>query len=295
MLIRSSTTVKTRVVALAGALLATLVAISLLYSFVYAQGGGQVIEYPENQTSPVHDFAASDPEGVTPIVWTLSGKDAGSFTIEGGVLAFKSSPNYERPPAEDPAGERRESRNVYEVTVEASDGGGSNTNRMDMFVKVTNVDDDGVVTLSSVQPEGDFLLFATLTDEDGLHELNPPGLLAATTWRWARSMDGVSGWTDIPEATASEYEPALADVDHFLRATARYWDSESFENPRANYDDNFKTASAISQEKVSMDRIANDPPEFGELTDAECGVKAELGTPDVPEACADPASSDHPT
>ena len=78
MLIRSSTTVKTRVVALAGALLATLVAISLLYSFVYAQGGGQVIEYPENQTSPVHDFAASDPEGVTPIVWTLSGKDAGT-------------------------------------------------------------------------------------------------------------------------------------------------------------------------------------------------------------------------
>ena len=89
-----------------------------------------------------------------------------------------------------------------------------------------------MVTLSSVQPEGDFLLFATLTDEDGLHELNPPGLLAATTWQWARSMDGVSGWTDIAEATASEYKPVLDDVDHFLRATANYWDSESFENPQ---------------------------------------------------------------
>ena len=196
MLIRSSTTVKTRVVALAGALLATLVAISLLYSFVYAQGGGQVIEYPENQTSPVHDFAAADPEGVTPIVWTLSGDDAGRFTIEGGVLAFKSPPNYERPPVDsaNPM-ERRESQNVYEVTVEASDGGGSNTNRMDIFVKVTNMDDDGVVTLSTVQPEGDFLLFATLTDEDGLHELNPPGLLAATTWQWAR-VDGRGEWLD---------------------------------------------------------------------------------------------------
>ena len=180
MLIRSSTTVKTRVVALAGALLATLVAISLLYSFVYAQGGGQVIEYPENQTSPVHDFAASDPEGVTPIVWTLSGTDMNYFTINGGVLAFKSSPDYERPPdanppasGEDP-GERREARNVYEVTVEASDGGESNTDRMHIFVKVTNMDDPGVVTLSSVQPEGGYMLFATLTDQDGLHELNPP-------------------------------------------------------------------------------------------------------------------------
>ena len=40
-----------------------------------------------------------------------------------------------------------------------------------------------------------------------------------------------------------------------------------------------------------MDRIANEPPEFGELTDAECGDKAELAND---AACADPASSTNP-
>ena len=41
----------------------------------------------------------------------------------------------------DPAGESREARNVYEITVEASDGGSATTATRDVLVKVTNVDD----------------------------------------------------------------------------------------------------------------------------------------------------------
>ena len=245
----------------------------MLYTFVYAQGGEPVIVYPENETRPVANYAAADPEDITPIVWSVSGIDAKYFNIVDGVLSFKSPPDYENPPPPvDPGAtplERRESRNVYEVTVEASDGGGANTSETEIFVKVINVDDPGEVTLSSVQPEGGLMLIATLTDPDGLHELNPPGVIAATSWQWARSEDGMTGWTDIQGATAKEYKPVVADVDHYLRATARYWDSESFENPRDNYDDNFKTASAVSAEKVLKDRIANAPPDFGDRTAAQ--------------------------
>ena len=279
MLIRSSTAVKTRVVALAGALLATLVALSLLYSFVYAQEGAPVIVYPENETRPVADYSAADPEGVTPIVWSLSGTDASYFNIDGGVLNFKSAPDYENPPdavvpdADADDLERKESRNVYEVTVRASDGGGANTVERLLYVKVINMDDQGVVTLSSVQPEGGYKLIATLTDQDGLDDQKPQGVIAATSWQWARSMDGVTDWADITGATDNEYEPTRADVDHFLRARATYWDSESFENPRTNYADNFKMAYAVSSEKVLMDRIANVPPDFGDRDEAGDNIR----------------------
>ena len=57
---------------------------------------------------------------MTTIVWSLNGDDKGDFTIEGGVLAFKSSPNYESPASESVG--TLADRNVYKVTVEATGG-----------------------------------------------------------------------------------------------------------------------------------------------------------------------------
>ena len=54
------------------------------------------IEYAENGTDPVATYTAVDPEGVA-IKWSLSGTDADAFSIEGGVLAFVKSPNFEKP------------------------------------------------------------------------------------------------------------------------------------------------------------------------------------------------------
>ena len=54
------------------------------------------IMYPENGTEPVATFTAVDPEGKD-IVWSLDGDDAGAFEIEGGVLTFAKSPDYEMP------------------------------------------------------------------------------------------------------------------------------------------------------------------------------------------------------
>ena len=54
------------------------------------------IMYPENGTDPVATYTADDPEGAA-IKWSLSGADAALFSIEGGVLAFVKSPNFENP------------------------------------------------------------------------------------------------------------------------------------------------------------------------------------------------------
>ena len=39
-------------------------------------------------------YTADDPEGAA-IAWSLSGADKSLFSIEGGVLAFVKSPNFE--------------------------------------------------------------------------------------------------------------------------------------------------------------------------------------------------------
>ena len=85
--------------------------------------------YAENGTDPVATYSA-DRSGVT---WSLSGDDAGDFYISsGGVLRFRSSPNYESPQDED-------EDNEYLVTVRASDG--SLTASIRVTITVTNVDE----------------------------------------------------------------------------------------------------------------------------------------------------------
>ena len=80
---------------------------------------------------------------------SLMGDDAGLFELAADsddtngvsqVLSFKKSPDFEMP------GDRN-TDNVYEVTVRASDGT-LNADRM-VTVKVTDVAEDGTVTLSS--------------------------------------------------------------------------------------------------------------------------------------------------
>ena len=76
--------------------------------------GADTLSYKENGTATLHTFRAADPER-SAITWSLSGADAGDFTIsDTGVLAFARPPDYESP-----TDSGRD--NVYEVTVEARD------------------------------------------------------------------------------------------------------------------------------------------------------------------------------
>ena len=94
--------------------------------------GDATIDYAENGTGDVATFTATDPEEAT-ISWSLEGTDADVFDIStAGVLTFKESPDYEMPADADTG-------NAYEVTVVASDG--TNEDRLDVTITVTDVDD----------------------------------------------------------------------------------------------------------------------------------------------------------
>ena len=90
-------------------------------------------KWQENDTSPIHTYIAVDPEGNTPITWTLDGTDRGDFNIsQDGELTFRNTPNYESP-----ADSNR--NNEYLVTVRASDG--QYTGMLNVTVTVRDVNE----------------------------------------------------------------------------------------------------------------------------------------------------------
>ena len=77
-----------------------------------AISGQSSIRYAENGTDKVATYTASGPDAAS-ATWLLSGDDARDFSISatGGVLTFRSSPDYEAPADAD-------TNNVYMVTGE---------------------------------------------------------------------------------------------------------------------------------------------------------------------------------
>ena len=194
-----------------------------------AQAADPSIEYAENGTRAVGVFHAYDQDGDA-IEWSLSGPDAGRFTVHGGMLAFRHPPNYEDP-------QSTAAGNVYRVTIEANGG------THDVAVTVTDVDEAGAVTMDRPQPQVSRPLGASLSDED-------EGV-SAQRWQWARSEDR-STWTDIPGATSRQRSPEPFDTGMYLRATVTY--SDRFGSA--------KTASAESANRVEARTLSNAAPSF---------------------------------
>ena len=161
--------------------------------------------------------------------------------------------------------------------VEATDGTG-HVGREAVMVEVTNVDEDGTVGLSALQPAPSVAFTATLTDLDntdtnadtainGLADLT-----GSASWQWSRSTRASGGWDDIDKATGSSYTPDEdgADSGYYLRATAKYKDRQSPSGA-----DNDKTASMVSANKVLVLRTTNKAPEFAAVQDPD-GIMAKL-------------------
>ena len=133
------------------------------------------------------------------------------------ALAFKANPNYESPG--DSGG-----NNVYEVTLVVTDSKG-NTDDLDVTVKVTNVEEDGTVTLSTLQPRVGFPVTATLADPDNV-------TAGSVSWQW---YDGAINLSDLEEnaiedATSATYIPVAGDVGNdTLMARASYTDGNANE------------------------------------------------------------------
>ena len=96
---------------------------------------------------------------------------------------------------------------------------GTNVGTLDVTVNVTNVEEAGSISLSSLQPQAGTRLTATLSDPDG----RP----SAVTWEWERSPNGFSSWTPIDGAASASYTPTDDDVGDYLRVMASYTDPEA--------------------------------------------------------------------
>ena len=166
---------------------------------VISHAGGRAIEFAENGAGKVVTFTVSDEDGGTPAV-TLSGSSR--FSIENvavptdndarvaGNLVFDAPPDFEDPT------DSRPTDNIYEVTLVARDG--RNTTMLNVTVKVTNVAEDGEVTLAYQQPLIGRALTATVADSDG--GFNPASGAPRTAvtdvnWQWQRTVG-----TYAPEA-----------------------------------------------------------------------------------------------
>ena len=196
-------------------------------------------------TTEVDTYIASDPEtDAADLVWSLTGADAGDFEIsDDGVLTFKEVPDFEKPAA---------SNNVYQVTVKVSDGKLSDTR--DVTVTVTDMAEEGVVTLSSVQPKVAVELTASLEDSDGG--------VKDITWQWARSDSAGGTFADIDDATSATYTPVKDDAPPtpmFLRAMASYTDSQGEQ-----------TAMTVSDSAV----IVNNDNRAPMFADTETGMRS---------------------
>ena len=101
------------------------------------------------------------------------------------------------------------------MTVTANDGNGGTADK-DVTITLTNIEEDGTVTLSMTQPLARTQLTATLTD--------PDGDVTGTTWLWARSDAQGGTYTAISGATLATYTPPDTDLTYYLRATASYTD-----------------------------------------------------------------------
>jgi hypothetical protein len=109
-----------------------------------------------------------------------------------------------------------ETKETYTVIVRARDPSAA-ADTITVTIIVTNVDETGSVTLSSLQPQVGTELTATLAD--------PDGSISSITWLWESSSDQ-STWAGISGATSATYGPVASDMDGYLRVTATYTDGE---------------------------------------------------------------------
>ena len=216
--------------------------------------GDATADYAENGGGSVANYTAVDPEGAAITSWTLSGEDAGLFSIEGGVLSFKKSPNFEDTGTD----------NMHSVTVQATDETNEVGTKM-VTVEVTNVDEPGKITLSALQPQSAIVFTATHTDpDDSISDLK---------WQWAKASSKTGRYVDIDKETGNAYTPVDGDHRSYLRATASYTDAEG----------SGKSAMVVSEYAVEKRRGANMAPAFPDQDPSTGDVQNTETTREVAE------------
>ena len=178
--------------------------------------GPTIVTFAENGAGRVATYSAASEQDQHDVVWTVAGIEGAHFTIDapGGALRFHIDPIAPNifpklPDFESP--DDANTDNVYEITLLARVG--MDVSTFPVTVTVADVDEAGVISLSSAHPSTGSALTATLTDPD--MDTGTPA------WEWERS-SGRSAWSVIGGATGAVYVPVAADAGHYLRVRASY-------------------------------------------------------------------------
>ena len=154
-----------------------------------------------------------------------AGNEHGAFRIgaSDGMLSYVGG------------GEDAEATSQHLLTVSATPQGGGGTIAVGVRIAIANVNDPGVVVLSTMGPALGEVLTAQLEDQDA-------GVLVQR-WQWRRkAADGA--WTAIEGATTASYTPVAADVGNSLQA-------------RVAYTDEHGTQQAASEQTAAVDLAAD--------------------------------------
>ena len=226
----------------------------------------QSVVYAEDRTDPVLTLSGEDPEGVTPIVWSIfvddgeiqdidgdgdddvlpaDAADAARFKVnDDGELTFGTSPSFESPVS-------TETSNTYKVVVQASDGGV--TDKLNWFkvtVNVTDVEEDGELAEWTVGVDVDNNVNTPVETFNELLQFKPGAVLTVVDpddddgdvtnvrWQWYRSSSPTADGDPIDGATLVTYTvqdtTGANDVGKYLRVVATY-DADNVEDNTAEY------------------------------------------------------------
>ena len=197
-------------------------------------GGATTIRVNENTpvATVLSTYTATDDEddkAKEALAWSLDNTSDAIFSIEGGQLKFKESPNFEALAGADV---------TRTVTVTVTDSANTTDTRT-VEVTVIDVEEVGsieaVIVVSGVEsevrrPRSGTAITAKLTDPDWATSGDPDDEITAAdtsanlTWQWATSTSATGPWNDIDGAATNTYEPGDSDVDSHLRVTATYVD-----------------------------------------------------------------------
>ena len=124
------------------------------------------VSTPENSSGSIYTAAATDPDAIDTLTYSLAGSDASQFTIDptGGALSFVSAPDFEQPTDDN-------ADNSYELEITASDSVHSAS--LQLTIAVSNSNDTApafAATTDSVStPENNntVIYSAAATDPEG--------------------------------------------------------------------------------------------------------------------------------
>ena len=235
-----------------------------------AEGGSLIDEgdLPNADNNPFsYQAVATDDPAVEVVSLLLNGDDAAAFKLvdldgTGGDvvygLAFEEAPNFESPTDAN-------KDNAYKVKVVARDDAG-NRSGTDVTVTVTNSEEEGEVTLSSIQPAVGTELTAMVSD--------PDGGVTNVSWQWQSAPTAAGSWDDIDDATSATYTPTAGDpadkddtgdIGNYLRVAVVYNDAQAPDDKSSkNVIEGQRELDAISKNAVRELPETNSAPVFTE-------------------------------